>query len=93
MNLNSFFGGVKGYVVRGRGTYASNSIFLPCAGNVLWTSLRYYGSYGGYWSSVPLGSKYDSWELGFNFVSDAHGMSKGDGYYGRSRGNPVRPVQ
>ena len=80
--------GVKGYVVRGRGDYASNSIFLPCAGFGNGTSLTVSGSYGGYWSSVPgSNGSYDSWNLGFNsrvHVTDANG---------RHGGRTVRPVQ
>ena len=43
--------GVKGYVVRGRGDYASASIFLPCAGGGNGTSLVNFDS-SGYWLSV-----------------------------------------
>ena len=50
--------GVNGYVVRGRGIYASNSIFLPAAGHGDRTSHYFFGSHGFYWSSVP-GSTYD----------------------------------
>ena len=58
--------GVNGYMVRGRGDYASNSIFLPCAGHGNGTSLIGSGSYGFYWSSVPYsGSSYSSWYLSF----------------------------
>lgn len=46
--------GINGYVVRGRGNYASASIFLPCAGYGLGTSSLYKAdSLGYYWSSVP----------------------------------------
>ena len=80
--------GVNGYVVRGKGAYASNSIFLPCAGYGYGTSLGNAGSYGYYWSSVPYsGSSYYSWDLDFN--SGYHYM----GSYYRSRGQSVRPVQ
>lgn len=44
--------GVNGYVVRGRGNYASVHIFLPCAGTGLESSLNYAGGDGYYWSSV-----------------------------------------
>lgn len=50
---------VNGYIVRGRGEYASHSIFLPCAGFGNRTSQGDSGSYlgdsglyGWYWSSV-----------------------------------------
>jgi hypothetical protein len=84
--------GKNGYVVRGKGNYASKSIFLPCAGFGLGTSLRYDGSSGGvYWSSVPdsgNGSYYFSWHLYFN--SGNHGTFNNClRYYGLS----VRPLQ
>ena len=81
--------GVNGYAVRGRGAYASNSIFLPAAGSCYGTSLNNSGSYGHYGSSVPTSgySKYAS-ELRFN----SNGHSAVDcrrRYFGQS----VRPVQ
>ena len=79
--------GVNGYVVRGRGDYASNSIFLPCAGFGYRTSLYDSGSYGDYWSSVP-GSDYNySWTLYFH--SSNHGTYDDV----RDTGFSVRPVQ
>ena len=79
--------GVNGYVVRGRGAYASNSIFLPAAGYCLGTSLGYSGSQGKYWSSVPYSGIYDAYELEFN--SGKYNTYNFYRYYGRS----VRPVQ
>ena len=80
--------GANGYVVRGRGDYASASIFLPCAGYVLGASLGHAGSTGAYWASVPYSHYNDSeaWDIGFN--SNSHGVS----YYYRYYGQPVRPV-
>ena len=77
--------GVYGYIVRGRGSYASNSIFLPCAGRGYGTSLDDAGSGGSYWSSVPFSG--DAWC--FSFGSSGHYTSYYYRYYGRS----VRPVQ
>ena len=80
--------GVNGYVVRGKGDYASNSIFLPCAGSGYATSLFDTGSSGGYWSSVPYSDyNYYAWRL--YFYSGDHDSSRNDRYNGRS----VRPVQ
>ena len=80
--------GVNGYVVCGRGDYASNSIFLPCAGVGDGTSLNHSGSSGGYWSSVPYSdNRYHSW--GLYFYSSDHGTSN----YFRYIGFSVRPVQ
>jgi hypothetical protein len=81
--------GVNGYVVRGRDDYASNSIFLPAAGNGNGTSLGSFGSHGRYWSSAlyAFGTG-NSWAL--HFMSDSHDA---DDYYGRGRGYSVRPVR
>ncbi len=77
--------GVSGYVVRGKGDYASASIFLPAAGYGLGTSLYNAGSYGRYWSSVPGSGISDAWYFYFG---------SGTYYYGdRSYGQFVRPVQ
>ena len=81
--------GVKGYVFRGRGAYASNSIFLPCAGYGLGTSLGGAGSYGDYWSSVtaarPAGY---ACALFFTNLREHY-----TGNTSRDLGFPVRPVQ
>ena len=78
--------GVNGYIVRGRGGYASNSIFLPCAGLGGGTSLYYADSQGWYWSSVP-GDCYAAWGFGFDLTG--HGTI----YYNRRNGQSIRPVQ
>lgn len=80
--------GVTGYVVRGRGAYASNSIFLPCTGTGIGTSLYNASLDGYYWSSVPNWDCYSAWCLGF------YSGYQGAGIGGRrSSGLPVRPVQ
>ena len=80
--------GVAGYVVRGRDSYASKSIFLPCAGYGYRTSLDNAGSDGYYSSSVPYSDyDFDVWTL--YFYSGYHNT---DGYY-RCRGQSVRPLQ
>ncbi|MBQ7667326.1 MAG: hypothetical protein IJS46_04950 [Kiritimatiellae bacterium] len=79
--------GVNGYVVRGRGDYASASIFLPAAGGGLGTSLGYAGSDGYYWSSVPYSDSYYAGYL--YFYSGSHSTDDYYRYYGFS----VRPVQ
>ena len=79
--------GVNGYVVRGRGEYASASIFLPAAGYGDETSLSLAGSRGYYWSSVPGSDYYDAWYLLFG--SSFHSTYGYDRYDGQS----VRPVQ
>ena len=80
--------GVNGYKVRGKGSYASASIFLPCAGYGYGTSLLYSGSHGFYWSSVPY-SDYDYYSWYLYFYSSYHTTS----YYYRGYGFSVRPVQ
>ena len=79
--------GKNGYVVRGRGNYASKSIFLPAVGYGCGASLNGYDSCGGYWSSVPLSVSYLAYELWFySFVPSTDD-------YPRLYGLPVRPVQ
>ena len=81
--------GVNGYVVRGTGSYASNSIFLPCAGDGFGASLGYMSLYGDYWSSVPTSSNgYDgTWSLAFYSSAPYMYCSY------RDHGHSVRPVQ
>ena len=81
--------GVDGYAIRGRGDYASGSIFLPGAGFGHETLLGHVGSTGAYWASVPHSdySNSEAWDLGFN--SGRHAVS----YYYRYFGQPIRPVQ
>ena len=78
--------GVKGYVIKGRGAYASNSIFLPAAGDGRDTSLNNVGSSGYYWSSVPYSDDYNAWLL--YFYSSYRSTDDFRRHYGR----PVRPV-
>ena len=81
--------GVTGYLVRGRGVYASASIFLPAAGYGYGTSLYYVGSRGYYPSSTPeLGTSTFSAYLFFD--SRDHG---GRANSHRHEGRTVRPVQ
>ena len=88
--------GVNGYVVRGRGAYASNSIFLPAAGYGNATEPGHdngvtfvcAGSEGDYWSSVPDHSRFDSAFLIFYEGIISTGYLYGCRYFGL----PVRPV-
>ena len=80
--------GVNGYIVRGRGAYASASIFLPAAGNGIWTSLYNAGSFGIYWSSVPDPDS-SGYACGLTFHSDDHDTNSSVRY----AGGAVRPVQ
>ncbi len=79
--------GVKGYVVCGRGDYASDSIFLPATGFVVGNSPTDAGSLGSYWSSVPHSGGSRAWGLGF--LADNHLTGCNVRNYGQS----VRPVQ
>jgi len=81
--------GVNGYVVRGRGDYAANSIFLPCAGYGDGTSLYYAGWHGLYWSSVPYSDNYYHSRYLY-FYSGNHWTHYPDH---RCYGYSVRPVQ
>ena len=77
--------GVNGYIVRGKGTYASSCIFLPAAGYGCGTSLYTAGSHGGYWSSFP-GSQNVASEMLFD--SKRHGTA----FTLRRLGRTIRPV-
>ena len=79
--------GVNGYIVRGKGNYASSSIFLPAAGYGNGTSLSQASSYGDYWSSVPDSGNNNSKNL--YFLSRRHLANGNCRYYGFT----VRPVQ
>ena len=90
--------GENGYVVRGKGDYASNSIFLPDAGYGKGTSLCRYGSHGAFWSSVPGWKSYHASSLSLNSPSDHYTYdSPNDHHYthdgSRNFGRSVRPVQ
>ena len=84
--------GVNGYEVRGKGDYASNSIFLPCSGYGYGTSFYDAGSIGSYWSSVPHSGSSVSWSLYIDFDSEfdsgSHTVRDDSRIYGYS----VRPV-
>ena len=79
---------VKGYIARGRGAYASNSIFLPAAGCGDGTTISLSdssGEFGDFWSSVPTTS--DSAYLFYYRPT-----SRRVGYYSRANGRSVRPI-
>ena len=80
--------GVNGYVVKGKGTYASASIFLPAAGHGDGTSLFLSGSRGYFWSSVPDSDYANAWYLYF-YDSGNRSTNKSLRRYGC----PVRPLQ
>jgi hypothetical protein len=89
--------GVNGYLVKGRGSFASYSIFLPCAGRIYSDSkynasaraeLYDVGAEGYYWSSVPVNDFESSWNLAFQ--SNNYELNY---YYYRSTGRSIRPVQ
>lgn len=80
--------GVKGFVVRGRGDYASNSIFLPATGEGDQTSLNNAGSLGYYWLSEQ-SSYYPHYPLCLIIGSGVYRTGQSNRY----RGFSVRPVQ
>ena len=79
--------GVSGRLVKGRGAYASKSIFLPAAGYGYDSGLDYLGSDGGYWSSTPNSGN----------SNDARSLYFYSRYFDRSDlrndGQSVRPVR
>ena len=80
--------GVKGYVIHGRGAYASNSIFLPAAGSGFGSGRYSPGSNGGYWSSTPSSGTFE-YACGIHFSSSGFYRQDNNRYIGRC----VRPVQ
>lgn len=82
--------GVNGYVVRGRGTYASNSIFFPLPGFGNGFSLN-KNSLSYYWSSEPCSDLGSSRTL--NISSPGNGNPSFTGGNVRIDGSPIRPVQ
>ncbi len=92
--------GVDGYIVKGKGMYASASIFLPCVGFGYGTSLYDAGSQSYYWSSVPYSNPYsdsdpfwESYRYSWYFYFRSNWLATGYGDYYRVSGQPVRPVQ
>ena len=80
--------GVKGFLVRGRGDYASASIFLPAGG---WGDRKTWGDkkWGHVWSSSPSEEQSTrSWRL--NFQSSQIYMQV---HYDRHIGSALRPVR
>ena len=81
--------GVSGRLVKGRGAYASKSIFLPAAGTGYDSNLGYLGSDGDYWSSTPCSDiSYTAWRLYFGSGNFRRGSNNG-----RRDGQSVRPVR
>ena len=81
--------GVYGRLVTGTGAYANRSIFLPAAGCGFDSNLSLPGWYGRYWSSTSYtGYSSGAWYLDF-YLGDVRRID----YYGRFRGQSVRPVR
>ncbi len=81
--------GVSGCVVRGRGNYASASIFLPATGQGDGPSLNTAGSAGYYWSSVP---QPDGYAYGLEFNMNFHEVEDAPLCFDRYLGRSLRPV-
>ena len=80
--------GVAGRLVKGRGAYATKSIFLPAAGLGYDADLTGPGSYGNVWSSTPY-SDYSDRAWGLDFNSGEFIRYGSDRYFGQS----VRPLR
>lgn len=77
--------GVNGWLVSGKGTYSSNSIFLPITGDGLGTSFSFDGIEAYYWSS-----HYSNSFIGcLNVTEKSHTIHSSQNNYGHS----IRPVQ
>lgn len=75
--------GVAGRLVKGKGDYATKSIFLPAAGYGDGGSHNNIGKDGNYWTSTPNpDNAYNAWRLGYN--SDRYLQNNDARYYGRS---------
>lgn len=78
-------------MVKGRGAYASKSIFLPAVGYGIDSDLIFLDWDGCYWSSTPTlssGYSYYAWSL---YFSDNFNRNYSDS--ARGRGLPIRPVR
>lgn len=84
--IETTINGVNGYEVRGRGDYASASIFLPCAGWGNWTSRSLEGENCCYWSASVVSDWYNSrsHSIGRYYFNDSRD---------RRDGQSIRPVQ
>ena len=85
--------GVKGYVVSGKGSYASSSIFLPAAGIGNQSSRTGAGSDGYYWSSVACAVSAIQYSWCFHWIFSSspqipYQTSQGS----RPSGMSIRPV-
>ena len=80
--------GVAGRLVKGRGAYATKSIFLPAAGLGCDSDLTGPGSYGNVWSSTPY-SDYSDRAWGLDLNSGGFIRYGSDRYFGQS----VRPLR
>ena len=88
--------GIYGYLLSGKGDYASASIFLPAVGRGKGTSLTFAGEDAYYWSG-EIDSHYDdvtewsSWSLFFGKIESKrrYWVSDDD----RERGLAIRPVK
>lgn len=92
--------GIKGCLIRGRGAYVSNSIFLPAAGSGFETSIDDVGLRGDYWSSVPclkpliddFITNNEAWMLRFDLTERGNIEDVTTFGLERYKGHPIRPV-
>ena len=81
--------GVDGYMVRGRGSFAGASIFLPTTGQGGGNLLSDAGKFGYYWTSNA--GQYNGYAEYLDFFQGYHDLyvRHGTRYFGRT----IRPVQ
>ena len=80
--------GVNGFIVHGKGDYASNSIFIPEGGFGDGSRLINAGLTGQFWSSEPYHDGTDAWDI-FYSASVTGSVEKTE----RRLGKSIRPVQ
>lgn len=83
----SSMNGVDGYIVHGRGDFASNSIFLPAGGTGRGSALNDADTEGYYWSSFTRDCASYAWRL---FIYSSRPLA---GELDRFNGYSIRPVQ
>ena len=84
--------GVSGCLVKGKGSFSENSIFIPESGYGEGSSLLEFGRTGLFWSSTPFTTPFGYYGYYLYSRSDGSYFYLSN-YWNRCYGFPVRPVQ